>query len=169
MHLRWGDRGNGSGLHSSIHPRTDSLPSESPLARHRDGTDLFDGNFGVITQVVGRDSLDIFSLGTGVAANINALNFARGLYAQLDPNEVGRPIVGIVPHQLLPGVQDGQVARWDSSTGYWEASEAPEGTDSENETLAEGVAFTFTVKTWRPTPGSLCRADSGIPIGAGCC
>ena len=115
---------------------------------------------------MGRDSFDVFSLGTGVAANVNEMNFARGLYAQLDPNNVGRPIVGIVPHQLLPGVRDGQVARWDSSTGYWEASEAPEGTASVNETLVDGVAFTFqgddnSASTWFSLSRRLREADRG--------
>ena len=165
VHLRWGDRGNGSG---PTVPSTQELVAYPQNRRWRGlgTTDLFDENYGVITQIVGRDSLDVFSLGAGVAANVNELNFARGLYAQLDPNEVGRPIVGIVPHQLLPGVRDGQVARWDSSTGYWEASEAPEGTDSVNETLVDGVAFTFqgddnSASTWFSLSRRLREADRG--------
>ena len=134
VHLRWGDRGNGSGPNVGA---TQELIAYPQNRRWRDiGTiDLFDGRLGVITQVVGRDSLDVFSLGTGVAANVNMLNFAGGLYSYLDPNNVGRPIVSMVPRQILPGASDGQVARWDSSTGYWEASNAPEGTDSENERI----------------------------------
>ena len=124
VHLRWGDRGNGS---SSSVPATQELIAYPQNRRWRDigTTDLFDGSVGVITQVVGRDSIDVFSLGTGVAANITQMNFAGGLYAYLDPNNVGRPIAAMVPRQILPGASDGQVARWDSSTGYWEASAAP--------------------------------------------
>ena len=134
VHLRWGDRGNGS---SSTVPSTQELLAYPQNRRWRDlGTiDLFDGRLGVITQVVGRDSFDVYSLGTGVAANINEINFAGGLYAYLDANNIGRPIVAMVPRQILPGASDGQVARWDESTGYWEASEAPEGRELENETL----------------------------------
>ena len=165
VHLRWGDRGNGSGPNVGA---TQELIAYPQNIRWRDiGTiDLFDGRLGVITQVVGRDSLDVFSLGTGVAANVNMLNFAGGLYSYLDPNNVGRPIVSMVPRQILPGASDGQVARWDSSTGYWEASNAPEGRDSENETIANGVAFTFTgddnsASTWFSLSRRLRESDRG--------
>ena len=54
-------------------PSTQELVAYPQNRRWRDigTTDLFDENFGVITQIVGRDSLDVFSQGTGVAANIN--------------------------------------------------------------------------------------------------
>ena len=60
VHLRWGDRGNGS---SSTVPSTQELIAYPQNRRWRDiGTiDLFDGRLGVITQVVGRDSLDVSS------------------------------------------------------------------------------------------------------------
>ena len=134
VHLRWGDRGNGSG---PTVPSTQELVAYPQNRRWRGlgTTDLFDENFGVITQIVGRDSLDVFSQGTGVAANINQINFANGLFSYLDPNNVGRPIASLSVPQILPHALDGQVARWDSSTGYWEASAAPEGTDSVNERI----------------------------------
>ena len=138
VHLRWGDRGNGSG---PTVPSTQELVAYPQNRRWRGlgTTDLFDENYGVITQIVGRDSLDVFSQGTGVAANINQINFANGLFSYLDPNNVGRPIASLSVPQILPHALDGQIPRWDSSTGYFEASEAPEGTASVNELIANGV------------------------------
>ena len=166
VHLRWGDRGNGSG---PTVPSTQELVAYPQNRRWRDigTTDLFDENFGVITQIVGRDSLDVYSQGTGVAANINQINFANGLFSYLDPNNVGRPIASLSVPQILPHALDGQIPRWDSSTGYWEASEAPEGTDSVNEPIATIVGpFNFTgadvtATTWFSLSRRLRDADRG--------
>ena len=171
VHLRWGDRGNGSG---PTVPSTQELVAYPQNRRWRDigTTDLFDENFGVITQIVGRDSLDVYSQGTGVTANINQINFANGLFSYLDPNNIGRPIASLSVPQILPHALDGQVARWDSSTGYWEASAAPEGTASVNELIANGVGpFDFpgtnpgeediSADTWFSISRRLREADRG--------
>ena len=59
------------------------------------------------------------------------------------------------------------MARWDSSTGYWEASAAPEGTASENETIATIVGpFNFadqdeSATTWFSLSRRLRESDRG--------
>ena len=153
VHLRWGDRGNGT---SANVPSTNELVAYPDNIRWRvlSVADIF-GGASVIRQFTGQQSILFQNDGVNAVTDAAEVNVFNGVQVEVDPAEPTRALITQPDAFRLPDSPgNGRVPRWNAGAGVWEASLATRGTKAQNHVLVDGLTLVFT--------NSLARANQII-------